>query len=177
MKNDKSAMPDTRLRIEGPPIERVFTEAIATLEFCNSRFYAFHAALIACSTINAIGSFLLVESGKASVNAPNNERFSACIERYFPDKYFKVASQLWKSLRCALTHALTVGPDIVISCRDDRRKLHLTELDGWLFVSMPELVNDLSEAIRSYMRDLETNTEFQAKLKLRLQLEARAGKP
>lgn len=170
-------MLDERLRVEGPPIKRIFDETVAALEFCNEKFYAFTAALIACSAINAIGSFLLVNTEKPATYPPNTERFNACIRQYFPSKYHAAKPQLWESLRCALSHSLTVGSDVVVSCRNDGRRLHLLEVDGWLFVSMLELVGDLSDAMRSYLRDLETSTELQEKLKLRLRLEAGAGKP
>lgn len=170
-------MADEKLRIEGPPIERIFEEFADTLKFCNGRFYAFPAALVACSAINAIGSFLLVDAGEPATYPPNKVRFDACIRRYFPGKYHNVSSRLWESLRCALSHVLTVGRDVAVSCRNDKRHLHLSEVDGWLFVSMLELVEDLSEAMSSYLCDLETDAELQAKLRLRLKLEADAGKP
>jgi hypothetical protein len=177
MKRKKTDMPGGRLRIEGPPIGRIFDEVTDTLKFCNDRFYAFPAALVACSAINAIGSFLLVDAGKPATYPPNKERFDACIGQYFPSKYHAVSSRLWKSLRCALSHVLTVGRDVAGSCRNDKRHLHLTEVDGWFFVSMLELVEDLSEAMSSYLRDLETDAKLQAKLRLRLKLEADADKP
>lgn len=169
-------MSDEMVRIEGPPIGRIFDEVADTLKFCNARFYAFPAALVACSAINAIGSFLRVDAEKSATYPPNKDRFAACIERYFPDKYHNVSARLWESLRCALSHGLTVGRDVAVSCRGDRRHLHLGEVDGWLFVSMLELAEDLAKAISSYSSDLETDVELQSNFRLRVKLEA-DGKP
>lgn len=167
-------MSDAKLNLGSPTLETLFEEVAGTLKFCNEKYYAFPAAIVACSTMNAIGSFLLIDPDKPAKYPPNDQRFKECVKRYFSHKYHNVANQLWESLRCALSHVLTVGPDVAVSCRNDRRHLHLQEVNGYLFVSMLELAEDLHEAMKAYLQDLRADSEVRLKFEQRLKKEANA---
>ena len=165
-------MSDGKLNVVSPALATLFDEVAMTLEFCNERYYAFLVAIIACSTMNAIGSFLLVDLDRSAKYPPNRKRFKKCVDCYFPNKYHPAVDQLWESLRCALSHVLTVGADVVVSCREDRRNLHLQEVDGYLFVSMLALTEDLHKAMQAYLQDLSTEPEVRLKFGQRLKKEA-----
>lgn len=162
-------MADSEGEFYSPPVRKVFTEFTEAIKFCCNpqNYYAFPAAVLILSTIDAIGSFLLTKPRQSKYKC-----FKACITRYFPDEYKdeQVIRQLWELFRNPLTHALTVAPGVSISCDSDNedRKQHLKIVAGHFHVNLRELLEHLDRAQEGYLNDLSTDPDIQRKLSERV---------
>ncbi len=149
------------IEYQRPELQTVFDEFIKVIKWCgsmdkNARWFGFPAGLLAFSAIQAIGLF---RDGRVRKEPGGNKKqFDMALCKYFPSEYYKNREKLWKRARCCLSHDLTVCGGVGISWDPNTSGQHLQEdKRGVLTVSMIELTRHLQEAMKGYLRDLDSD--------------------
>jgi hypothetical protein len=108
------------------------------------------------TAIELFGSFLTGETGEHTTKK-NFLKF--CESEYMPSKYHEISELLYSIFRCGVSHSYIPKGAALLS--GSEKDYHLCFAEKGLCIYVPQLAEDVTEAVKNFNKDLRQNDELQ----------------
>lgn len=111
------------------------------------------------TAIELCGSFLTGETGSSRTK----DNFLAfCESKYMSSNYHKISELLYSIFRCGVSHSYIPKGAALLSSSKKAKGYHLCFCDKGLCIYIPQLAEDVTEAVESFVKDLKQNNKLQS---------------
>lgn len=111
------------------------------------------------TAIELCGSFL---TGERGMGWTKKNFLKFCKSKYMPKGYHKVSKLFYSIFRNGVAHHYIPKGAALLSSIKKAKSLHLVFLDKGLFIYVPQLAEDVTEAIRKFVKDLKKDSNLQS---------------
>jgi hypothetical protein len=112
------------------------------------------------TAIELCGSFL---TGKTGENTTRLNFLAFCKSKYMPTEYETLAELLYSIFRNGVAHSYIPKGAAIPSSNKKDKNMHLEYCSDGLFIYVPQLANDVTQAIQDFYNDLKCTKDLQDK--------------
>lgn len=109
------------------------------------------------TAVELCGSFLTGETGQ---NTTQKNFVTFCESKYIPETYHKISDLLYSIFRNGVSHSYVPKGAAHLTSAPSAKNLHLHFCETGLCIYVPQLAEDVTEAIRQLIPDLKQEGEL-----------------
>jgi len=114
------------------------------------------------TAIELCGSLL---SGRTGSGTTKTNFLNFCKSKYMPERYKIFAELLYTIFRNGVAHSYIPKGAAILSNDTKGEEMHLKCCDDGLFIYVPKLADDVTEAIKNFYNDLKRTPDLKSKYK------------